>query len=158
MASWRTRLAVMLVLLVIVVAALVYQEAGRRKRSGRGPLATASAKPASGGNQDAPVKVVAFYPLNEGHKFIADYLLKFAAQNPNQVHVQVYDMQTPDGMKKWQKSGLTCAGVLVNGKTKHEIKRGDKTETVDLVKRMGVAWQEEDFEALVKQLSSAKGN
>jgi hypothetical protein len=64
-------------------------------------------------------------------------------------------MQSPEGMKQWQSSGLDCAGVLINGKTKHDIRRGDKTESVDFVKRMGVDWKQEDFEALVKQLSEA---
>ena len=151
------RLTLLVVVLGFVGIAFLFQESrNRRQAPSSSPLA--SAKPQEKGSASAPIKVVAFYPLNEGHKFIADYLLKFAEEHPDQVYARVYDMQTPEGMKQWRSSGLKCAGVLVNGKTKHDIKRDGKTVSVDLVKRMGTNWQQGDFEALVKQLTSAKSN
>jgi len=155
MSSHRVRLALMLVILALVTAGFLYQEAMKRKPA-PSPPSTASDKPLAAGNTNAPIKVSAFYPLNEGHKFIGDYLLAFAKAHPDQVYVTVTDMQTPSGRKAWEGSGLTCAGVLVNGTTKHELKRNGKTESVDLIKRMGVNWQKEDFEALVKQLLADK--
>ena len=156
MSSARTRLIVLLIVLAVVAALFFFSES--IKRHPKTPsTSVATEKPLEGGNAGAPIKVVAFYPLNAGHKFIADYLLKFAGEHPDLVHVTAYDMQSPLGMKQWQSSGLTCAGVLINGKTKHDIRRGDKTESIDFVKRMGVNWKQEDFEALVKQLSEAKG-
>jgi hypothetical protein len=155
MSSARTRLIVLSIILAVVAALFFFGET--IKRHPMTPSATVAAeKGLEGGNATAPIKVVAFYPLNKGHKFIADYLLKFAAEHPDQVHVIAYDMQSPEGMKRWQSSGLTCAGVLINGKTKHDIKRGDKTESVDFVKRMGDSWKQEDFAALIGQLSEAK--
>lgn len=157
MATARTRLAVLVIVLLLVAIGFFFQENRKRQQAPPPAPPVTAAKPQESGSANAPIKAVAFYPLNEGHKFIADYLLKFAEEHPDQIHVTVYDMQSPDGMKQWQSSGLTCAGVLVNGKTKHSVKRADgKTEEVDFVKRMGVNWQQEDFEALVKQLSSAE--
>lgn len=158
MNSQRVRLTVMLVILALVAIGLFYQESMKRRAAPPVPSAppAPSAKPLTAGNTDAPIKVNAFYPLNEGHKFIGDYLIAFAKAHPDQVYVTVTDMQSQEGRKAWEGSGLTCAGVLVNGTTKHELKRNGKTETVDLTKRMGINWQQQDFEDLVKQLLAAK--
>jgi hypothetical protein len=155
MSSARTRLIALSIILAVVAALFFFNETVKRHPRTPSSASVAAEKPLEGGSASAPIKVVAFYPLNAGHRFIADYLLKFAAEHPDQVHVTAYDMQSPEGMKQWQSSGLNCAGVLINGKTKYDIKRGDKTESVDFVKRMGVDWKQEDFEALVKQLSEA---
>ena len=104
------------------------------------------------GPPDAPVKVEAFYPLNEGHQFIADYLKEFAEAHPGQIRLEVYDIQTPAGVKRWQPTGLKCAGVFVNGQTRHEITTDGETETVDFLQRLDVFWTREDFETVVNKL------
>jgi len=104
------------------------------------------------GPSDAPVKLVAFYPLNESHQFIVDYLKEFAEARPEQVSLEVIDFRTPEGQKRWMGTGLGCAGVLVNGSTQHEIERDGETETVNFIKRMGVFWTSEDFETVVNKL------
>lgn len=100
----------------------------------------------------AVVTVRAFYPLNQGHKFIADYLEEFAKAHPGEVHLEIYDTQTPEGRDEWMKTGLDCSGVFINGKTKWEVKKGGKTETVDFIKRMDVFWTRQDFETVVNDL------
>jgi molybdate transport system substrate-binding protein len=94
---------------------------------------------------DAPVVIEAYYPLNPSHQFIADYVLAIGEANPDTVQVTVYDMQSPEGRKKWMTSGLSCAGIFVNGSTEHRIKRGDETETVNLLRRMDVTWTRDDL-------------
>lgn len=98
-----------------------------------------------------PVVIEAYYPLNEAHQFIADYLYAIEKANPETVKVEVYDVQSPEGRKKWMTTGLSCAGVFVNGSTEHQIKRGDETETVNLLKRMDVTWTRDDLLAVVQK-------
>jgi hypothetical protein len=109
------------------------------------------------GPPDAPIKVEAYYPLNEGHQFIADYLKEFAEARPGQVRLEVVDFRTPAGAQRWESTGLTCAGVFVNGRTQYEITTDGETETVSFLKRMGVMWTEEDFEQVVDRLLEEAG-
>lgn len=95
------------------------------------------------------VEIVAYYPFNPDHQYIVDYLKEFEKKYPGQVTVEVNDMQSPEGRKKWADSGLSCAGVFVNGSTRHEIVKDGKTETVDFLKRMDSFWSREDFETVV---------
>ena len=102
--------------------------------------------------KEAPVKIVAYYPFNEDHQFIADYLKEFAAAHPGEVELELIDFRTPEGRERWMTTGLGCAGVFINGKTSYEITRDGKTETVNFIKRMDVFWTAEDFETVVYQL------
>jgi hypothetical protein len=97
------------------------------------------------------VLIEAYYPLNPRHQFIADYVLAIGEANPDTVKVAVYDMQSPEGRKKWMTTGLSCAGIFVNGSTEHQIKRGDETETVNLLRRMDVTWTRDDLLTIIQQ-------
>ncbi len=110
-----------------------------------------TAPPETPAESDFPVVIEAYYPLNPGHQFIADYLHAVAEANPETVQVTVYDMQSPDGRKKWMTTGLSCAGVFVNGSTEHQIKREDKVETVRFLYRMGVSWTRDDLLTVIQQ-------
>ena len=104
-----------------------------------------------------PIVIEAYYPLTEGHKFIADYLKSVEAANPGKVKVTVHDMQTEEGRKKWMTAGLSCAGVFVNGKTSYEITTNGKKETVAFLQRMDVMWTHQDFEAVLTQILKKAG-
>ena len=100
---------------------------------------------------DVAVVIEAYYPFNESHQFIADYLKSVEATNPGKVSVTLYDMQTSEGRQKWTAAGLSCAGVFVNGSTRHEIDRDGTKETVDFLQRMDVFWSKDDFETVMTQ-------
>lgn len=104
-----------------------------------------------------PIAIEAYYPMNESHRFIADYLTSVEAANPGKIKVSVYDMQSDEGRKKWAATGLSCAGVFVNGSTRHELTRNGKTESFDFLQRMDVFWSHEDMEAVLKQLLEKSG-
>jgi hypothetical protein len=98
-----------------------------------------------------PVLVQAFYPLNSDHKYIADYVLSLNKQYPCKVKAEVYDIQNPEDQELWKKTGLGCAGVFINGRTRHTIDRpGGKKETIDFIKRMDSFWSKADFETVLK--------
>lgn len=99
-----------------------------------------------------PVLVQAFYPVNAGHKYIVDYLQKVEKENPGKMKLEVYDMQDPAGKDMWERTGLGCAGVFVNGRTRHTITRPNgKKESIDFIKRMDSWWSKEDFQTVLKQ-------
>jgi hypothetical protein len=99
------------------------------------------------------VGIVAYYPLNSSHKYIADYLksLEQDKEFKGKVKVEVYDMQSAEGRERWKTTGLDCAGVFVNGKTRWEVLRDGKKVTVDFVKRMDSFWTKDEFLAVVRQ-------
>lgn len=134
-------------------------------RGGSAPQPQGTAPPAAPGESaeptaqtsEAPVVIEAYYPMNESHTFIADYLKSVEAANPGKVKVTVYDMQTEEGRKKWASTGLGCAGVFVNGKTSYELTTNGKKETVAFLQRMDVTWTHQDFETVVKQILEKAG-
>lgn len=99
------------------------------------------------------VGLVAYYPLNSSHMFIADYLksLEKEKEFKGKIRVEIYDMQDPDGRERWKTTGLDCAGVFVNGKTKWEVLRDGKKTTVNFIKRMDAFWTRDEFLAVVRQ-------
>ena len=105
----------------------------------------------SAAKPEVAVVIEAYYPMNPSHQFIADYLKSVEAANPGNVSLAVYDMQSAEGREKWSKTGLTCAGVFVNGSTRHEIDRDGTPETVDFLQRMDVFWSKDDFETVMAQ-------
>ena len=101
--------------------------------------------------KEPKVLVQAFYPFTEGHQYIIDYVLSLEKQFPDKVTAEAYDMQDSTDRKVWSKTGLGCAGVFVNGRTRHTIKQANgETETVDFLKRMDSFWSKEDFETVLK--------
>ena len=139
----RTKSGWVAVLVCAIVVACVPAFAAGKDRP--------AAKPAA--KQKTPVLIQAYFPVNSQHKFIKDYMEKFAKAHPNDVTLEFYDTQTPEGRKAWVKTGLTCAGAFINGKTKWDVKRANgKTESVDFLKRMDIYWSRKDFETVVNQL------
>lgn len=139
-------------LLVILVAAMAGVSCQRAVSAAGKSKPAAKAAPAKPEAKKPPVQIEAYYPLNKEHKYIADYLQKLAKAHPGQVSVKIVDMQTPEGRKAWSKTDLGCAGVFVNGKTKWDVKKGKKTESVSFLKRMDTYWDRKDLETVVNQL------
>ena len=117
-----------------------------------GPASEPVAQPEAEAEAGAIVTIEAYYPLNEEHQYIADYLENLADRYQGKVAVQIWDTATTEGRKKWMGSGLTCMGVFVNGKTTHEITREGEQIKVSFLKRMDVFWDREDLELVVEQL------
>jgi cell division septation protein DedD len=107
---------------------------------------------ARGRAAEPKVTLVAYYPFNESHKPSVDLAQSMAQKFPGKVAVEAYDFTTQEGREKWYTSGLSCAGILVNGKTDWPVVRGGKPETVSFQKREGILWTADDLQAVVKQL------
>jgi len=119
---------------------------------GASTLCTAGCRRSAAAKQEPTVKIEAYYPFNESHQFIGDYLKELEKKYPGQVAVELIDFRYPEGRERWMKTGLSCAGVFINGKTTYDVTRDGKTEAVNFIKRMGTFWTEADMEAVIAQL------
>lgn len=107
--------------------------------------------PASGPGPSAKVVLEAYYPFNESHQFIADYLQSLPEKYGPDVVVELIDMETDEGHARWEKTGLSCGGVFVNGKTSATITEEGQTREVKFLSRMDVQWQRRDLEKVIEQ-------
>jgi ABC-type glycerol-3-phosphate transport system substrate-binding protein len=99
----------------------------------------------------AKVVVEAYYPFNEEHLSIKDYLETLPQKFNGQVKVNCIDFRSDEGYVRWRKTGLSCGGILINGKSKFTIQKEGKEQEVEFLKRMDLFWSKEDLELVIKQ-------
>jgi len=97
------------------------------------------------------VVLEAYYPFNENHQFIADYLQSLPKKYGPDVSVELIDMETDEGHARWEKTGLSCGGVFVNGKTSATVTEAGQAREVHFLGRMDVQWQRSDLEKAIEQ-------
>nr|MBU1327722.1 molybdate ABC transporter substrate-binding protein [Candidatus Omnitrophota bacterium] len=100
----------------------------------------------------AKVKIDAYYPFNEEHKFVGDYLKTFEKKYPGKVSVRLIDFRTSDGYDEWRKTGLSCGGIIINGKSEFEITAPDGKKTIRFLRRLDAFWSREDFEKVINSI------
>jgi len=105
------------------------------------------------GPEDAPVKVQAYYPGRHAETLAAVKAL--VKKFPGKVQIEIIDWRTEDGMKRRDAAGLSCAGVIINGKNAFELDVNGKKSKVLFVRGMDGEWTEADLEAAVKQTLAA---
>jgi hypothetical protein len=107
-----------------------------------------------GGPDNAKVTVLAFYPGRHEDTLAAikGILKKF----PQDVRVEIVDWRMPEGMKRRDEAGLTCAGVVIDGKNAFDITVDGKTNKVLFVRGIDGEWTAADLEAAVRQELAAK--
>ncbi len=102
-----------------------------------------------GGPESAPVKVVAYYPGR--HENTLEAIKRLLETFPGQVSVEIVDWRRPEGLKRRDESGLTCAGITINGKNAFDLEIDGKTAKVMFVRGIDGDWTEQDLVAAVKQ-------
>lgn len=102
-----------------------------------------------GGPDNAAVKVVAYYPGR--HEDTIAAVKRLLEAFPQEVSVEVVDWRRPEGLKRRDASGLTCAGVTLNGKNAFDLEMQGKTAKVLFVRGIDGEWTAEDLTAAVKQ-------
>lgn len=119
----------------------------------KAPAEEPQAKAEERGSADAKVYLRAFYPGNDAHKPTRDVILSMADKFPGKVKVRVVPFDASDEYyKEWtQDAGLTCGGVLIDGKQTFSLKKSGKLEEVTFKMRMGGEWQQEDLEQAVTE-------
>jgi len=159
-------------LTIVLCVAAVVCGCGRPALPGRqfqGDIApTSSVKPADSplpaepiiemGPADARVRIVAFLPMDDGHKQVMDLLKGLVEQYSGKVYVKYADYRTMRGQEAFQKAKMITPGILLNAKTEHVIQAGPQPYTVDFTQDMGRYWTAEDLKlAVAQEVATAYG-
>lgn len=97
------------------------------------------------------VKIEAYYPFNDEHKFIGNYLKTFEKKYPGKVSVRLVDFRASEGYDEWRKTGLSCGGVLINGKSEFELDTPQGKKILRFLRRLDAFWSREDFEKVIEK-------
>ncbi|MCK5805576.1 MAG: hypothetical protein KAI66_22275 [Lentisphaeria bacterium] len=141
------------VALVALVALLAGCGKKKQEQVAAGP-ADPSSQPAMNycdfkdGPEDAKVKVVAFYPGR--HEDTLAAVKGLVKEFPGQVQIDIVDWRHDAGSKRRADAGMTCAGVVINGKNAFDIEVDGKKSKVLFVRGMGGEWTQDDLRAVVK--------
>jgi len=100
------------------------------------------------GDPKAEVRLEAYYPLNKGHREMADLVLSFADRYPGKVYTRVADFRWGRGQRLWTEAGLTCGCIQINGRTDFLL-RGHK-EPTSFTQKIDVNWTKAELEQAVK--------
>ncbi|HJN18730.1 MAG TPA: substrate-binding domain-containing protein [Armatimonadota bacterium] len=132
------------------VTTLMVKEGLPDERGLTGVVAAAGSDPAGELTSDADVYILAFYPDNDAHAEVRGVIRSHEDEHPDRVEVEIHDFRDPEndpvGSQMWKRSGLTCAGIMVNGK--NGIARGDRE--VLFQRKMGAQWTQDDLTAAVE--------
>lgn len=104
------------------------------------------------GPPTAKVHIVCFYPLNEKHLKIVQYLNSLADKYPGQVDVTAWDFRTDEGGLACEKAlGKICGGILINDKSDFKVTVDGKTSAVSTMGGEWVSWTRPEVAAAVAQ-------
>jgi len=105
----------------------------------------------SSGQVAAKVLIQAYFPFNEEHLYIKDYLETLPQKFNGLVKVECVDFRSDEGYVLWRKTGLSCGGILINGKNKFSINKDGKEKEVEFFKKIDLFWTKDELEQAVKQ-------
>ncbi|MDD5595535.1 MAG: molybdate ABC transporter substrate-binding protein [Candidatus Omnitrophica bacterium] len=97
------------------------------------------------------VIVEAYYPFNEEHIFMKGYLESLKDKYKGKVNVECIDFRNDEGYVRWRKTGLSCGGILINGKNKFTLNVEGKPKEIEFIKRMDIFWKKADLENAIQQ-------
>jgi len=103
------------------------------------------------GPQDAKVRIVAFFPIDDDHKNLIDLLKGFVKQYPGKVYIKYTDYRTPQGQAAFESAKMTVPGVMINTEKEYVINAKPQPYTVDFSQDMGRYWTAEDLKKAVAQ-------
>ncbi|HOS93230.1 MAG TPA: substrate-binding domain-containing protein [Armatimonadota bacterium] len=98
---------------------------------------------------DGFVCVTAFYPGNEDHQWVRDYLKQLEDKHPGKVKTRFVAFNTDEGATEWQEAGLECGTWFIDGESEVTFTQDGKEKTVWFVKEEGGEWSEADLFAAV---------
>jgi len=102
-------------------------------------------------NKAYKVIVEAYYPFNEEHVFMKEYLESLAGKYKEKVKIECIDFRSDEGYVRWRKAGLSCGGILINGKNKFTINVQGQPKEVEFIKRLDIFWTKEELEKAIEQ-------
>ncbi|MDD5560699.1 MAG: molybdate ABC transporter substrate-binding protein [Candidatus Omnitrophica bacterium] len=99
----------------------------------------------------ATVDIKAYYPFNEEHLYIKNYLETLPQKFNGQVKVECIDFRSDEGYVLWRKTGLACGGIIINGKNKFSVKKDGQVKEVEFLKKIDLFWTKDELEDAIKQ-------
>ncbi len=96
----------------------------------------------------------AYYPFNEKHQYIADFVLSLSKKYGDSVKVEIIDFRDTSpggGYDKWRATGLTCAGIFLNGEYSVDVEIDGEVKNIRLLRKPGTGWEKHELEAAVVQ-------
>jgi molybdate transport system substrate-binding protein len=109
------------------------------------------APPAALAKEGVKITLEAYYPFNEEHLVIKEYLFSLPDKYGGRVKVDCIDFRSDQGYTRWRKSGLSCGGILINGKSKFNIQVAGQSKEVEFLKGLDLYWTKEELEAAIDQ-------
>jgi len=103
------------------------------------------------GSKEAKVRIIAFFPMDEGRKPVIDLLRGLVKEYPGKVYVKCTDLRTPEGRAARESTGGSGPGLLVNGESSVTIEAKPDPYTMEFNQDMGRFWTEEGLRAAVAQ-------
>ncbi|MDP6438998.1 MAG: hypothetical protein QGH74_05135 [Candidatus Brocadiia bacterium] len=107
------------------------------------------------GPDEAPVKVVAFYPGR--HEDTLAAVKSLLETFEGRVQVEIVDWRHKQGLQRQSDAGLTCAAVTVNGESAFDLETDGEPTKVLFERGMGGEWTKAELEAAVRQELEASG-
>ena len=110
------------------------------------------------GPQEAKVRIVAFFPIDEDHKPLIDLLKGFVKEYPGKVYIKYIDYRTPTGYAAFQNAKMTVSGLMINTKKEYVINAKPNPYTADFSQDMGRYWTADDLKkAVAEEVSRVYG-
>jgi len=113
--------------------------------------AAADAKPIQ-----ATIKVTAFYPGNEGHKHVRDFIEGLNKEYPGKVRAEFLDFTAGEGFKRWREAKLTCGTVMIDGSYDWTYEKNGKPRQVIFQMAMDGQWNKDDVRGVIEKLLKEK--
>jgi hypothetical protein len=130
---------------------LMFSEKGRKIMRQYGLEEAVREESALAQKEIPKVVIEAYYPFNEEHLFMKDYLESLSARYNGKVKIECIDFRDDAGYVRWRKTGLECGGILINGKNKFTINVQGHPKEVEFLKRMDMFWTKDDLESLIQR-------
>jgi len=103
--------------------------------------------------QKVLVKVTAFYPGNEGHRKVREFIESLNKRWDGKVRAEFVDFTSKEGFHRWRKAGLSCGTVVINGSYEWTYEKPDGTlRQVVFQMSMGGQWTKKDVIAVIKKI------
>jgi hypothetical protein len=105
------------------------------------------------GTDTAKVHIEAFFPLNEKHTKMVEFLTLMPDKYPDKVRVTIWDFRTDEGGARCKEVfGKICGGILINGKSDFTVTIDGKPKEVSTLGGEWVSWTKPEVEAAVAQV------
>lgn len=109
------------------------------------------------GPEEAKVRILAFFPIDDPHQELISLLKALAKEYPGKVYVKYVDPRTSEGRVIMERSRMMSWGLMINGQTEMVIHRGpqavptERPRPTEFVQDMGRYWTADDLRAAVAQ-------